>query len=92
MFQDIISEWNSLKESISKFHELPIFLPESFIQGTLLPTIAVVAVTLTIVYLLAFSFVDKIVPPGTDAVKKSKVCYQISEFVHSSPLPTQRYA
>jgi hypothetical protein len=78
MIDGILSEWNRLTNSISELHNEPVFLPQSFIKGTLLPAIVVVAFTLTIIYLISFQFVDKIVPANTEAVLKSKVCYQIT--------------
>jgi hypothetical protein len=78
MINGILSEWNRLTHSISKLHDEPVFLPASFIKGTILPKIFVVAFTLTIIYLISFQFVNRIIPANTDAVQKSKVCYQIT--------------
>jgi hypothetical protein len=78
MFGELISEWPRLTEAISELHNEPVFLPESYIKGTLLPAVFMVAITLTIFYLITFQFVDKIVPADADAIKKSKVCYQIT--------------
>lgn len=78
MFEDLQSEWNRLAESISKFHDEPIFLPAEYIKGTLLPAVFTVAAVLTILYLITFQFVHKLVPADASAAKKSKVCYQIT--------------
>jgi hypothetical protein len=74
----ILSEWHALTESISKVHDEPIFLPESFIKGSLLPAIVVVTICLTIFYLACFSFVDKIAPTNATKEYKIKICYQIT--------------
>jgi hypothetical protein len=74
----ILSEWQALTESISKVHDEPIFLPGSFIKGTLLPVIGTVTICLTIFYSACFSFVDNIVPAGATKEYKIKMCYQIT--------------
>jgi hypothetical protein len=70
-----MKSWSELVEEISKLHELPTFLPHTFIRGTLAPAIAVVAVLCTVVYMIAFKIVESFAPKG---VRVTKVAYQIT--------------
>ena len=78
MPEHLRGQWSRMTEAISKYHDEPIFLPESYIKGTLLPAVFTITAVLTIIYLITCQFVHKIVPADADAVKKSKVCYQIT--------------
>jgi hypothetical protein len=39
MFGGLIAEWYRLTETISNIHNEPVFLPETYIKGTLLPAV-----------------------------------------------------
>jgi hypothetical protein len=70
--------WAELTEEISKVHELPKFLPDDFIKGTMVPVIASVTVVLTISYLISFKIVESYLPKDAPAMKKTRISYQIT--------------
>ena len=53
-------------------------LPYAVNKGKILPAIFIIAAVLTVIYVVSFNFVDKIIPPDAPAVKKSIICYQIT--------------
>ena len=81
MFESLSSEWSRLSELLSTYHDLPTFLPEEYIKHQLLPAVLIVAVCCTIVYVIALIIVERYVPAKEDALKKAKVCYQITNIL-----------
>ena len=70
--------WKDIKEEISKIHDLPKLLPDDFIRGTAIPSIGVVTVMLTLVYILSFRIVDSFLSKDIPAINKTRICYQIT--------------
>lgn len=83
----LYSEWVRLNEEISRLHELPIFLPTTWITSTILPAIAIITAILTIVYLTAYYYyVNKALPKDSDPVLKSRSCYQITNAIFNTAI------
>jgi hypothetical protein len=75
----LTSEWNRLVDTLSPLHDdYPTFLPDDYIKWTFLPATFTTTAIVTLIYLLSFNLVDKLIPPDSPAVKKSRVCYQIA--------------
>ena len=74
----MMKNWTELVEKISKFHELPTFLPNDFIVGTLAPAMGVVAALCTVVYLVTFKIVESLAPKD---VRVTKISYQITNLL-----------
>ena len=78
MLHHLQNEWQRLVNDISQVHQEPIFVSADVIKGRLLPSIVIIAILLTILYIASFSIVHKFVSPDVSAKRKSKVCYQIT--------------
>eukprot|EP00934_Nitzschia_sp_Nitz4_P005600 Nitzschia sp. Nitz4//scaffold3_size479765//200904//201782//NITZ4_000083-RA/size479765-processed-gene-1.446-mRNA-1//1//CDS//3329550707//5590//frame0 len=76
MLQLVAAEWERLNKEISPYHELPTFLPTSWITSVIIPAIAIVAVTLTVMYTVFHAIASNVLPKDTTALNKSRICYQ----------------
>lgn len=81
MTSELQEHWNFLNESIGSLHEQQTLLPVEFIQGRLLPAIAIVAVALTVIYVIIHSSAARFLPDDTPKQKRSKICYQLVNFL-----------
>ena len=73
-----MKSWSELTNEISKLHDLPTFLPEEFIRGTMLPAMLAVAVSCTVVYLITYKLVEKF---GSKDLRVTKIAYQITNVI-----------
>jgi hypothetical protein len=56
MFGGLIAEWHRPTETISELHNVPVYLPESYIKGTtLLPAVFIIAFALTVLHFHFFA-------------------------------------
>jgi len=72
-WQRFINEWDRLSDEVSKLHKDDFWVSSSLIRTRVLPTIAAVAVLLTLIYVLALSALPKMTTP----IRRFKACYQI---------------
>jgi hypothetical protein len=68
-------------ERIAVLNGETIFLPDDFLRYTLLPWILLTVACLSLIYTLAFRFVDNLVQDDATFQKKRKVCYQMTNLL-----------
>jgi hypothetical protein len=68
-------------ERIATLNDETIFLSDDFVRYTLFPWILLTVVCLSLIYTLAFRFVDNLVQDDATFQKKRKVCYQMTNLL-----------
>lgn len=73
-------EWNRLVEEVSKLHEQPFLLPETYLREKLIPAVVYTAISLFVLFFTSLYYFNRAVRESTDPNKKYKACYQFTNF------------